>query len=256
MMVVCSMDHSPSEQISGNELEWHTTVLLVSEGADQWTVAQQIAEDLTIQSGALKKWSRTKPPQKAKFTAAMQEHLAADGMQVFAVSARAREITSSHNHYLSELGLTGHCQTFDRDGKLYTEFGPFIQQSPGELPVERRTTIPASQAGYLLHLVHFFIRTHRMHKLGTEPNAPYVDWQISADRMPGDIDGRMFLAFQALMQATGGIEGSWRFLTFRSKDPGSQLTDNIAGHLQDCLSAGQDTPLRGKRFHWEVWEEP
>ena len=55
-LYTASMDHSPSEQLSG--AGWHTTVLVLSAGVEHAQLARDIARTLRPRVGKLTKWSK------------------------------------------------------------------------------------------------------------------------------------------------------------------------------------------------------
>ncbi|OWV86707.1 hypothetical protein ATY81_09925 [Rhizobium sp. R72] len=55
-MLVASMDHSPQE-IPNDREGWHTTVLLVSERAEQWGWGNTLGPLLNRQGKTLRKWA-------------------------------------------------------------------------------------------------------------------------------------------------------------------------------------------------------
>jgi hypothetical protein len=52
------MDHSPTEQLGHDPQQWHTTVIILSEGGEHFHLAKAIAENLGLKDGQLRKWSR------------------------------------------------------------------------------------------------------------------------------------------------------------------------------------------------------
>jgi hypothetical protein len=70
-MYLGSMDHSPTEQLGEDPQQWHTTVIILSEGGEHFNLAKAIAQNLGLTDGRLKKWSRNPSyRKKGQFEAA------------------------------------------------------------------------------------------------------------------------------------------------------------------------------------------
>lgn len=269
-MFVCSMDHSPTEQLVGSN-RWHTTTLILSVAGNQWDTAGLIAKASRRQGGRLTKWSACRPRQKATFAKVLAACLPETPIYVASISAREEEIVYSFDHMVRELHLSELTRAEERNGKSYLRFGPFVRSGPsGEPGEEVYFSLIRTRAIPLIFIVHFMLRMHQGLLLSlrrSEPEVTWMDWQVSADKFPGDVSGgmaKLFYALLGLLPQQGLVSGNLRDLTFLTSDPGSDLADNIAGMLQDQLSGGSPLSsaaaattdlgaLAPGRHYWEVW---
>lgn len=260
------MDHSPSEQL-GSADAWHTTALILSVSGEQWRLGDTVAEAMGIQSGHLKKWSKCKPSQKKRFETEFFKTLASSSMYVAAISAQASTIEATFDHMISELGLTGLLVPLQRNDKPYLEFGPFLKLEADSSTTEVRFPIHRAQALALVFITHFIARMHQklLAQLNQEdPGVEWMDWQISADKLAGGLEGRMsslFFALMGLLPQAKIVSGNLRGHTHLDGDQGTDLADNIAGMLQDGMSLNPASPLlthekailREGALYWERW---
>ena len=276
-MYLGSMDHTPSEQLGDPQL-WHTTVLVLSEGGEHWQLARDIARQIMCKNDTLKKWSgRRRREYKQDFERALKERLMVYPVHVRAISAQGKTIVASFGHMIQELGLNGRVRQCNRNGKSFLEFGPFrkislvacteaevIKRSvPANFLIAERQGIP------LVFLAHFLLRMHR-HVLtlvrNDHPELDWIDWQLSPNKFPGDIEGPMAKLFHAIMSGAAHarlVMGNIRVMTFVDSggDHGSLLCDNLAGLLSQKLKSSEirlDEPQPyglGASIFWEIWDE-
>jgi hypothetical protein len=272
IMYLGSMDHSPSEQLGSDPSQWHTTVLVISEGGEQFGFAQAVARALGSVNGKLRKWSANPQYRKKQtFENAVVKAIRDYPVFIRAISAEAGTIKRCHPHFVSELGLRGLVRTLSKNGKPYLQFGPFtrvrhaadqqgqVQQllEPAVFDIAERQALP------LLFICHFVLKTHRLLMdaiVKTRPSIERIDWQLMPNRFPGDHGGPMGSFFHTIMSGAAHhrlVAGNIRIMTFNRSDDdeGSSLADNIAGDLTERLSKGcTSTTLVncGEAFGWEI----
>lgn len=264
MMLLGSMDHSPSEQLVGDPDCWHHTVSIFSEGGEHWELAGEIAQRVKGSSN-LSKWAGRKGRYKREFEAALADSIGKYPVFLTAISAQEGIIEASVDHMIYELGLSGHVQTFEKNDKPYVTFGPFLK---GKYGIDRENfsevsfELPRNQALPLIFICHFVLRTHQKLLASlrvTRSELKWLDLQLMPNKFPGGIDGRMASLFDAIVSLTSPehIAGNVRIVTFlESKgDAGNELADNIAGLLRDKTESGDRVFLNvAEAVHWEIWE--
>jgi hypothetical protein len=84
------MDHSVTEQLLGRPDEWHTTSLLLSEGAECQALANRLAATVNPAAGRLRKWSKARPggAYRRNFAVALADHVSSCPVWILATSAR------------------------------------------------------------------------------------------------------------------------------------------------------------------------
>ena len=273
-MYLASLDHSPSEQL-GNPDDWHTTVLILSESAEHWNLAQDIARDLRCRDGMLRKWSKNPAYRRSgAFERALKNSLPGRGIYIRTISAQARTIRISYSHMIGELRLSGLIESFVRNDKSYLRFGPFrrIKIRGVEDGILKEHSEPAEfeilerQGLALIFICHYLLRMHRrllpiIQKQRSE--VEWIDWQLMPNKFPGDVTGPMGSLFHAIMSGVTHhrlVMGNIRIMTFdkSSDDLGSALADNIAGLCADKLRldlirSQSDFSGLGDSFDWEIW---
>lgn len=264
-MFLGSMDHSPSEQL-GKPDDWHTTVLILSEGGEHFDAARDVALRLDLRDGQLRKWAKNPRYRKNReFGAALLDVLPGRAMFIRAISAQARTIIQSYPHMIEELGLSGLVEGFSKNEKPYLKFGPFTRVNYGTSPQTVYFDILERQALPLVFICHFILRVHQqmmpvMKKQRLE--IEWVDWQLMHNKFPGDVAGPMGSLFNAIMSGAarhGLAAGNMRSMTINDprEDPGSSFADNIAGWLSEKLvqeGRRQPPPEIGDSFSWEIWQ--
>lgn len=186
MMLLASLDHSPSEQLVEPD-EWHTTALLLSEGGEHW---DQFPSALAARMGrdGLEKWAGGKSQQtyRTDFRSEFYTCLADFPVHARAISAQANVIAACFESMIKALGLGE--DDVRRKGTHKVEFGPFLRGSYGQKPHEWRCVLPEHQAMPLVFLCFFLQRTHKsiLQILKNDAvDVDWVDWQIMHDPFPG-----------------------------------------------------------------------
>ncbi len=263
-MFLASMDHSPSEQLTGDPDCWHNSVLILSEGGEHWELSQKIAHRINGKSN-LSKWAGSRDGYKKKFEKELAATIADFPVFLEAISAQERVIEDSFRHMVDELGLSRCVQTSTRNEKTYMSFGPFLRRQSGRSAEELEKVsfeISRVQAVPLIFICHFVLRVHQrlLQTLGVDrPQLDWLDMQLMPNKFPGGIDGRMALLFNAIMSLTtpGLIKGNLRISTLVNSngDAGNELADNVAGLLRDKIASGNHEFLLGiNEAGWEIWE--
>ena len=230
-MFLGSMDHSPTEQL-GETDNWHTTVLLLSEGGEHFQAARDVALHLGLKDGRLSKWSRNPVyRQNGTFGPALSKIVPGRGVLIRAISARAGTIIDSKTELIEQLGLRGLVKRITKNEKPYLKFGPFTRMRFGEEPQAAYFDVVERQALPLIFICHFVLRTHQhlmplIKKL--RPAIEWVDWQLMPDKFPGDIAGPMGSLFNAIMSGVAHqrlAAGNIRVVVFNDgrDDEGSSL---------------------------------
>jgi hypothetical protein len=256
-MYLASLDHSPTEQLVNDET-WHTSALILSQGGEYFELATDIAEKIGGKGARLKKWSaRGARNYRSRFEQALLSTINRYPVHVRVISAQGSTIASFAHYMLAELGLSDLVQSIEKaNNKRYLRFGPTKQ--------EIYYDVPERQAWPLIFLCHFLVRKHRELLLliqQREPEIEWVDWQLSPNKFPGDIDGPMHRAFSGTMQGAAQarlVLGNIRISTYL--DPSTDaLADNVSGLFASRIKEGRwelgatPSPGKGASVLWEVW---
>jgi hypothetical protein len=261
-MYLGSMDHSPSEQL-GEPDDWHTTVLILSEGGQHDDAARDVATRLGCPDGKLRKWSKNPAyRRKGMFGAALKDALPGHAVFVRVICAQARTIAQCHPHMIEQLRLSGLVESFSKNEKPYLKFGPFTRVTAEGSSEPVFFNIIERQAIPLIFICHYVVRMHQQMMLiikKQRPEIERVDWQLMPNKFPGDVTGPMGSLFHAIMSGVAHqrlIAGSIRVVTFNDAkaDVGSSFADNIAGWVSEELGkGGLAFPMIGDSFDGEIW---
>ena len=270
-MYLGSMDHSPAEQL-GEPAQWHTTVIVLSEGGEHFSLAGAVAKRLGCSDERLRKWSRNPSYRKQHtFEAALIEEITRYPVYIRAISARASTIRECYPHFIKDLRLQGLAIQVTKNDKPYLRFGPFTRvkvegatekglitrSGPVEFDIIERQALP------LLFICHFALRVHQALMLTikrSQPALEWIDWQLMHNKFPGDHQGPMGSLFGAIMSgatSAGVVSGNILVGTFNNAkdDEGNALADNIAGYLTERLRKGDSAfASSGDKIVWEVWK--
>lgn len=256
-MYLGSLDHSPTEQLVSDKT-WHTSALILSEGGEYFELANDVAEQIGGKGAKLKKWSaRGARNYRSRFEHALLSTINRYPVHIRVISAQGSTIASLADHMLAELGLSGLAQPIEKaNDKRYLRFGPTEEENYHD--------VPERQAWPLIFLCHFLVRKHRELLLlirHYEPEIEWVDWQLSPNKFPGDINGPMHQAFSAIMQSAAQAQlVSGNIIVSTYLDPSvDALADNVSGLFASRIKEGRcelDAPPsqgRGASLLWEVW---
>lgn len=237
---IVSMDHSVSEQLTGNPSEWHTTVLVMSEGGEHSAAARTIAEGMNLPQRGLKKWSRTGPNYRRKFLESLAKTEVKPSTEIFAISAQEFAIEDYLKIFLSEFGLEKMFSRFkDRKGRSVIMLEPVFEKDGKKTSFSMLET----QFSVILWIVHFCIRMHRLQvenfSRKFQKEVP-VDWFFYMDRFAGDDEKKTARGdlFRSLTRSM--INGNMITSTFNVSD--SVDSDLFADNLAGLLNGGKKNP--------------
>lgn len=253
-LYIVSMDHAPSEQLTG--LGWHTTVLVLSPAVEHAELAQRLGSRLKPRNPGLSKWvNATRAYRQAflsRFTSELEQF---PGVAVLAVSATEATIEASLPHFISNLGLETH---YSRMGNGHVSLGPFVRGSDRE---ERTVQLSEKRAAMCLFIAHFVRRMHaQMYEAANRDcldDPGHMNWNFYGDKFPGPRNGDMELMFQVLMgvdRSRGRIQ--WGYFTEGGQQEIDLLVDNLAGALNVAVERSYSPQGKGGLFYWERWSGP
>jgi hypothetical protein len=249
------------------------SVLALSREGEHFKLAADLAEAMQRKGSPLKRWTGRGSKYARDFEMQLGHLLDASGTFVEAVSAKGAVIANCFDELLKQLRLESAASRFTKNGKPYLKFGPFTGLSfdtgtPRPIPEPIWFELPETQAIPLIFICHFLIFAHqRLMPLiqSMEPGVEWIDWQLTPNKFPGDINGPMAGLFSAIV---GGapharlVAGSLRVFFFNEskQDAGSILADNVAGMLAKKLINGNrrigERAFDGFRsFSWQIWEK-
>jgi hypothetical protein len=261
-LYIVSMDHSPSEQLTGVMEDWHTTALILSSGFEHVQLANRLAIRLNPRSKALRKWNkRSKVYQRSFLPFFLDELREFPSVYVFAISAQESDIRASTAHFISELGLENYFRRVETPDKTTITIGPVINASTSE---EFTIALSENRALMCLFVAHFVIRMkHRMYEAANSSvnkTAGHINWNFYGDKFPGPSNSDMDLMFQVLTsfdRGTGSIV--WGYFKDGDTVETDLLADNLAGALSVALANPCGpiiTPSNAGStgfFYWEKW---
>jgi hypothetical protein len=257
-LYIASMDHSPSEQLTG--APWHTTALILSRGLEHATLAQSLGKRLRPRTGTLAKWRNATRVYKRCFLDAFFRELGSFPVYALAISATEASVSSSLNHFVSQLGLEAHYRPVEEAGSTpKISLGPFVRESTGETS---QLVLAQNRAAMCLFIAHFVLRMHKhMYDAANidRPNDPgHINWNFYGDKFPGPPGGDMDLMFQILLsldRVTGRI--LWGYFREGDTVETDLLVDNVAGALNDVAARREPSLSFGEEsdglFYWERW---
>lgn len=258
-----SMDHSPSEQLTG--AKWHTTAILVSGAFRHLELARRVGARLRPDTGTLPKWVNASKTYRKNFLAILfEEFRNRPDIHIFAISAKESTISESIPHCLDELGLTPiyrYISTEDR--KRQVQVGPLWRMSAPEEPIT--FTFSDSRADMCVFIGHFVRRMREAMFAALNLSSPgqpqALNWDFFADKFPGAPNQGMDLLFQAILFSgpkLGRVQ--WGYFQEGDSVETDLLADNLAGalnsiamhphRLPNIVSAGSPETI----FYWERWE--
>jgi hypothetical protein len=246
-----SMDHSPSEQLT--DLNWHTTVLVISAALEHRELANRIALQLRPQTRHLCKWSKTSNQQRKDFLPTLMSELKhSPRVAIFALSAKETTVRASLPQLVSQLQLQ---REYSRPGDGSVLFGPFLRG-----PSKESITVRLSEkrAAMAMFIAHFVKRMHQhMHEAANIDRAMdpcLINWNFYSDKFPGIAGSDMDLMFQILLgldHTRGRIQ--WGYFKDGGQVEIDLLADNLAGSLNNSVEKPLTFSGDGGLFYWEKW---
>ena len=255
-----SMDHSVSEQLTGQSSLWHTSVVVLSEnGQHLEDLANSIGRMVNPRTPGLKKWKKTK--NRRKYLAALGAALRGSEIIIFAISATEDCIVHNENLLISELGLRDLCaEETTPAGKTLIKIGPYTDRRSG---ADHFFKLSKNRALMILWIAHFVARAHQqMEKSLKTQHADLfsLDWFLYIDKFAGDNVGQAngTQLFQTLVQRSIMGAGNIRVAFFNDSGTVSSdlLADNIAGLFNEYKTKPATYPdlshiLANSHIHWE-----
>jgi len=257
-LYIVSMDHSPSEQLGG--ALWHTTALILSRAMEHSSLARNLARQLRPRTGTLTKWRNATRAYRRRFLDEFIRELESLPVYAFAISATEASISSSLDHFVTELGLAAHYRRVEEEGgTAKIRLGPFVRASTGETA---EVILSQNRAAMCLFVGHFILRMHRRMYDAANSDRPedpgHINWNFYGDKFPGPPGGDMDLMFQILVglhRGSGRI--LWGYFTESDTVETDLLADNVAGALNH-IAARRESSLSFREesdglFYWERW---
>lgn len=257
-----STDHSPSEQICG--VEWHHSVLVISENVEHQQMADELGAALNPATGMLKQWKDADGRYKNGFHKLVFHSLKKYPILVYAVSARESAVLQHEVAFAQALGIAGCYKRVQINGKSKVEFGPFTSAEDSQ---EKTLIVSEKHAPMAIHLAYSLLRFYTslqetMIKQGRNSGLG-IFFQIMSDRPPTDFTGPYAdLMYLLLGGPTTSGKFTWGGFTGGVDQPIDLLADNLAGLLNDITAAPEKfryqgpplvEPINGV-FFWERYE--
>jgi len=254
------MDHSISEQLTGNPSAWHTTAMVMSEGAGCGTLASAIAARCSRSRTRLRKWNGTKQGSyRDQFADALADNLPSSGVSILASSATEEVIRRNERLIIRDLGLDSlYTTSASGGGRLTSRIGPFVRRDTHE---DHWFEMPEKQAIMVLWVAHFVGRMHSLmagqfRKSGVDLFS--LDWlPLYIDRFPGQYANSTSL-FQTLVSDLSYRDGNIRVAYFTASPAHESIfADNVAGLFNGWrMQPRSDTPeadiLRTGSIYYET----
>ncbi|WP_028315008.1 hypothetical protein [Desulfatibacillum aliphaticivorans] len=252
-LYLVSMDHSPSEQLSGDE--WYTSTLVLSAGVEHSALARDIAKTLRSKTPCLTKWSKATRYYKRNFFIALNKHIKKYPVFIFAVTAHKETIINSKNFLIEQLQAKDKYFEEVNGQKIRVKFGPFYQKETKE---EKFITISENRAIMALFVAHFVVRMHtRMWEAANRFHPGGLNWNFFADKFPGPPGEDMELMFTLLLGRNinrGRI--LWGYFQQSDIVETDLLADNLAGCFSDMVkrkSTYKQIDTGKGLIYWEQW---
>lgn len=260
-LFTASLDHSPTEQIVGEE--WHTSALILSAAVEHSALAHELAKVANPLTCKLTKWTRANSHYKKRFFANFLPSLDRHRVMVFAISATEPSIVASEAHFIAELADPQYYRRHELDGRTRVSIGPFTNARAGE---KHNVDISENQAPMVLFIVHFLRRMHQEVQAALSVDVQtYVTWNFIADKPPNGAEGAFNKALEMLL-GLANTRGALRWGYFHQGDQVETdlLADNVAGLLNEIMRVperyhGQFGEVvrsaAAGLFYWECWSQ-
>jgi hypothetical protein len=254
-LLIASLDHSPSEQITDTE-DTHTTVLILSNGFEHLEYAREIQQHIGHPE-KLRKWKRMSSRARHAFAKAAFELLQKYPVLIFAITAHKSAILKSEGHFLKELNLET-IALHEKEGTGdYLVFGPLQQIAKNQTVTEVNLRETTNRAVMVLFTAHFVRRMQLL--LFTIANVGCMNFSFYADKPPG---GKNYANLLNFFLRNGNAVGDIKLYSFVDSDAveSDLLADNFAGLLRDVTRHPErwanvqmiEAPGKGV-FYWERW---
>jgi hypothetical protein len=241
-LFIASLDHSPSEQLTG--ATWHTTALILSPAVEHDALATQAAAEFRTQRGSLVRWNRATDRYRSKFLPAFLRLLNQHLVLAVCFCAREETILREELRFTQELGIQHRYSKAIVGGKARTTLGPFTRIRGADVVSNSFSTVSSKQAlmalfvARNLHITRDCMQDELMKR---SPDGGHVWWQFFADRPPNNFDGPLGDFTNILLNAQSHERGSKRFAWGGFASEGQEidlLADNLAGAVNSMALAG------------------
>jgi hypothetical protein len=233
------MDHSITEQLTGDPEAWHTTAIALSEGGEVSDLASRIAEGIFPREPRLRKWSAGRVAGKRKYRLAFSEelakHLPHAKVNLLAISATEAIISHTREQLVRELRIDDILQEIvGPRGTSTLRVGPYTHHESGAYHFFE---FPLNRALMIIWVAHFVARMHRMIRLqlqGSQVDPVTVDWFFYHDKFAGDSSySSPAMSFFQVLVSANITEGNVRSAFFVDSDKvnADLFADNVAGLL-------------------------
>jgi hypothetical protein len=253
------MDHSGSDELTGDSEHWHSTALVMSEGDRVMTLTKQIADDLSNRSVGLGKWSKRKPSYRNTFTNVLAERLPKSKVFIAAFSARGRKILMNKITVINELGLSEiYREEVDHKNRTVSVIGPVFNQRDEEITFR----MLEKRAMMLLWISHFLVRFHlELKRQWTEwkPETEGLTWELYINKFVGDdqSSAKALNFFQGFTSRYFPIRTTF----FHESNVVTEevLADSLAGLINEHARHRDRYPAierirESKGFHYEIYD--
>lgn len=233
-LFMASLDHSPSEQLTGKT--WHTSALVLSAAAEHDALAKELGKDLNPRTGALTPWVSANEKYRRNFLLALARALSSHRVLALCFSAQEDFIARNERNFVSLLQLEDRYERQIRNNKDIVTVGPFSRNGDS---APEYVQAPANQALMALFIA-FNLR--RIRDCMQSETAVPVWWQIYSDRPPNNFDGPLSKFTHVLLSAEWGPRTSrkftWGGFTEDKKIGINLLVDNLAGAVNKVALSG------------------
>lgn len=245
-----SMDHSPSEQL--DKSCWYTSVLVIAQAGEDFSLAKKIADKTKSQAGGLRKWAGARAEYKKRFREGLLSGLLSDDVYIFAFSRTRDWIIENSSYSIEQLQAKHAYARFEKNEKFWSRIGPF-KEAGGE---ERFIEMSENRALMVFDLAHYVSRIYQaMWRARPDNIGNYLRWSLYSDKFPGG--QAMGELFSALLSINNSMYGGIKCLEYVESDSAltDLLADNLAGFLNESISGGVDlldmSEGKGLLF-WEI----
>lgn len=233
-----SIDHSPSEQLTGEE-QYHSALILSANMAHQ-AIADSLGPRLNKANRRLRQWKST---GGSSYRRKFGQHLFHElkDRQAFIIGSTATEeaIRSNEAGFAQSLGITDCYRRISQGERAFLEFGPFVDEEGG---TPRTIVVPEHWGLMALYTASWLLRVHTellhgLSRMGLQiPLMPIIE--VWSDPPPGSFDGKYADLMWLLL---GGPTTSSRF-TWGGFTKGNQDIDLLADNVAGWMRAVTDTP--------------
>jgi hypothetical protein len=258
-----SIDHSPSEIVDG--LEWHHSVLVISQNVEHQLLADELGAILNPSSRTLKQWKHANQKYKQCFHNEFFHALKKHPVLVLASSIKESAVVQHEGSFADALGITGCYRRVACNGKTKVEFGPF---SYSDSDASRKLLVSSKHAPMAIQVASYMLRVHThlqaaVSQLSGVPSAPMMWFKVMSDKPPSDFTGP-YAELMLLLLGGPTTHGkfTWGGFTGDDDQPIDLLADNLAGYINEITQKPnryvyQGSPLQppiNGVFCWERLE--